>query len=102
MFSDLPSKNVVLKPQHNNSDCGLYMLMYIERFARHGHELDPPLESPGATSKWDDHKDLQFQISNINGLRTQMLAKIKHLGEQQRKQKEAAVGASSAPLPPSS
>ena len=68
--------------QHNHSDCGLYMLKYIERFAQHGSELEPPLEGMHAPT-WNVYEELSFAKGDIIQMRKTMHETITQLGSKQ-------------------
>jgi len=79
-FRQIPVKTVRVPHQHNHSDCGLYMLKYIERFARLGTELEPPLEGM-REPKWVSYPELRFAKEDIITMRRQMHEIITTLGK---------------------
>lgn len=83
-FRNMPTKQVRVTQQHNHSDCGLYMLKYIEKFSLYGSMLEPPLEGQPGKPKWNDYEKLQFGKAEIEQMRKQMHKDIEQLGKEQR------------------
>mmetsp|Transcript_17899 Transcript_17899/g.57266 ORF Transcript_17899/g.57266 Transcript_17899/m.57266 type:complete len:86 (+) Transcript_17899:3-260(+) len=78
----METKEVKAPRQHNHSDCGLYMLQFIEKLAKHASALKPPLESTPHPS-WSAYEDLRFGKEDVRQMRRDMKRDIQLLGEQQ-------------------
>mmetsp|Transcript_19898 Transcript_19898/g.60361 ORF Transcript_19898/g.60361 Transcript_19898/m.60361 type:complete len:1122 (+) Transcript_19898:164-3529(+) len=87
-FRCMTSKNVRVRIQHNHSDCGLYMLKYIENFARYGSTLEPPLEGIPEMPNWDAYDKLRFNKEDVVKLRREMHCAISEMGIAQQRQGE--------------
>ena len=78
-----------VRPQHNHSDCGLYMLRYIELLSQHRTPLCAKWKAAPTKHQRDDN-ELKFSDHSIDEKRGEMCAEIRTLGaEQQRAKKEA-------------
>ena len=74
--------------QHNHSDCGLYMLRYIELLSQHRTPSCAQWKA-APTKRQRDYKDLKFSAVSIDEKRGAMCREIRALGtEQQRAKKE--------------
>ena len=78
----METKEVKAPRQHNHSDCGLYMLQFIEKLAKHASALKPPLESTPHPS-WSAYEELRFGKEDVGQMRRDMKRDIQLLGEQQ-------------------
>jgi hypothetical protein len=83
-FRHMPTKKVRVTQQHNHSDCGLYMLKYVEKFSLYGATLEPLLESSPGKPKWNDYAKLTFGKAEIEQMRKKMHTDIERLGKEQR------------------
>ena len=81
-FRLMETKEVKAPRQHNHSDCGLYMLQFIEKLAKHASALKPPLENTPHPS-WSAYEELRFGKEDVRQMRRDMKRDIQLLGEQQ-------------------
>tara|TARA_B100000780_G_C20659460_1_gene262574 strand:- start:135 stop:407 length:273 start_codon:yes stop_codon:yes gene_type:complete len=75
--------------QHNHSDCGLYMLRYIELLSQHRTPSCAKWKA-ALTKRQREYNELTFSSDSIDEKRGAMCAEIRLLGTEQRAKKEAA------------
>ena len=74
--------------QHNHSDCGLYMLRYIELLSQHRTPSCAQWKA-APTKRQKNYNELKFSAVSIDEKRGAMCREIRALGtEQQRAKKE--------------
>ena len=75
-------------PQHNHSDCGLYMLRYIELLSQHRTPSCAQWKA-APTKRQRDYNELKFRAVSIDEKRGAMCAEIRTKGMEQQRAKEA-------------
>ena len=86
VFADYDEVHVEVEPQHNGHDCGLYMLKYIEKLAKHQPRLGISKRRIGDL-RWSEHTSLAFRARDIDEARVQMRTAIRHASKSQAMQK---------------
>jgi Ulp1 family protease len=89
LFKDYEEQRVEVEHQHNGVDCGLYMLKYIEKLAKHRPDLASNTKRPRDTVRWADHADLRITDNDIEAFRIDMRHQIEELAEKQKAQQPA-------------
>ena len=86
LLTHLPAYLQVLA-QHNHSDCGLYMLRYIELLSQHRTPSCAQWKA-APTKRQRDYNELKFRAVSIDEKRGAMCAEIRDLGMKQQRAKE--------------
>ena len=86
--------------QKNDYDCGLYMLEYIKRIAKHQPDLSKHRKPSKYEQRWIDfvreNDDMRFNSGNIEEQRRYAKHQIEHLGKIQKDRIAAAKEAAAA------
>ena len=77
-----------MRAQHNHSDCGLYMLKYIELLSEHRTPSSARWKA-APTKRQKEYNELKFSDVSIDEKRREMCTEIRRLGEEQRQLQEA-------------
>ena len=77
-----------VRAQHNHSDCGLYMLKYIELLSEHRTPSSARWKA-APTKRQKEYNELKFSDVSIDEKRREMCTEIRRLGEEQRQLQEA-------------
>ena len=77
-----------VRAQHNHSDCGLYMLKYIELLSEHRTPSSARWKA-APTKRQKEYNELKFSDVSIDEKRREMCIEIRRLGEEQRQLQEA-------------
>ena len=77
-----------VRAQHNHSDCGLYMLRYIELLSEYRTPSSAKWKA-APTKCQKEYNELKFSDVSIDEKRSAMSIEIRRLGEEQRQLQEA-------------
>ena len=96
VFRDYPEHRMQIPDQPNGVDCGLYMLKYIEKIAKHQPDLTGKKRSR-QTFDVGVHPELAFSQGDIAVFRKKMRLEIRELGRVQKEQMRVQVQAERPP-----
>ena len=76
-----------MRAQHNHSDCGLYMLRYIELLSEHRTPSSARWKA-APTKRQKEYNELKFSDVSIDEKRSAMSIEIRSLGRAQEDKRE--------------
>ena len=76
-----------MRAQHNHSDCGLYMLRYIELLSEHRTPSSAEWKA-APTKRQKEYNELKFPDVSIDEKRSAMSIEIRRLGRDQEDKRE--------------
>ena len=76
-----------VRAQHNHSDCGLYMLKYIELLSEHRTPSSARWKA-APTKRQKEYNELKFSDVSIDEKRREMSIEIRRLGREQEEERQ--------------